>query len=85
MGHTGLGVGASRFAAGVGLELLEGRKSEVTSLQYVRERPMPFPPEPLRWPTIQFTRNRIAAADANGGEDGLWLRTLSRLGLGFDS
>ncbi len=85
VGHTGLGVGASRFAAGVGLELLEGRESEVTSLQYVRERPMPFPPEPLRWPTIQFTRNRIAAADANGGEDGLWLKTLSRLGLGFDS
>ncbi len=85
VGHTGLGVGASRFAAGVGLELLEGRESDLKSLQYVRERPMPFPPEPLRWPVIQFTRNRIAAADLNGGEDGVWLRTLSRLGLGFDS
>jgi glycine/D-amino acid oxidase-like deaminating enzyme len=85
VGHTGLGVGASRFAAGVGLEILEGRQSELTSLQYVRERPMPFPPEPLRWPVIQFTRNRIAAADLNGGRDGIWLRTLSRLGLGFDS
>ena len=85
VGHTGLGVGASRFAAGVGLELLEGRESEITKLQYVRERPMPFPPEPLRWPTIQFTRNRIAAADLNGGREGIWLRTLSRLGLGFDS
>ncbi len=85
VGHTGLGVGASRFAAGVGLELLEGRESELTALQYVRERPMPFPPEPLRWPTIQFTRNRIAAADLNGGREGIWLRTLSRLGLGFDS
>jgi glycine/D-amino acid oxidase-like deaminating enzyme len=85
VGHTGLGVGASRFAAGVGLELLEGRESEITKLQYVRERPMPFPPEPLRWPTVQFTRNRIAAADLNGGQEGIWLRTLSRLGLGFDS
>ena len=85
VGHTGLGVGASRFAAGVGLELLEGRESDITKLQYVRERPMPFPPEPLRWPTIQFTRNRIAAADLNGGRGGFWLRTLSRLGLGFDS
>ena len=46
---------------------------------------MPFPPEPLRWPTVQFTRNRIAAADLNGGREGIWLRTLSRLGLGFDS
>ncbi len=85
VGHTGLGVGASRFAARVGLELLEGRESGITGLQYVRERPVPFPPEPLRWPTIQFTRNRIAAADLNGGRDGMWLRTLSRLGLGFDS
>jgi glycine/D-amino acid oxidase-like deaminating enzyme len=85
VGHTGLGVGASRFAAGVGLDLLEGRESEITRLQYVTERPIPFPPEPLRWPTVQFTRNRIAAADLNGGRDGIWLRTLSRLGLGFDS
>ncbi len=85
VGHTGLGVGASRFAAGVGLELLEGHESGITKLQYVRERPMPFPPEPLRWPTVQFTRNRIAAADLNGGREGIWLRTLSRLGLGFDS
>jgi glycine/D-amino acid oxidase-like deaminating enzyme len=85
VGHTGLGVGASRFAAGVGLELLEGRKSDITALQYVRERPIPFPPEPMRWATIQFTRNRIAAADLNGGREGIWLRTLSRLGLGFDS
>jgi glycine/D-amino acid oxidase-like deaminating enzyme len=85
VGHTGLGVGASRFAAGVGLDLLDRRDSEITGMQYVRERPMPFPPEPLRWPTIQFTRNRIAAADLNGGREGFWLRTLSRLGLGFDS
>ncbi len=85
VGHTGLGVGASRFAAGVGLALLDGTNSEITDLQYVREQPMPFPPEPLRWPVIQFTRNRIAAADLNGGKEGIWLRTLSRLGLGFDS
>lgn len=85
VGHTGLGVGASRFAAGVALELLAGKESAITELQYVRERPIPFPPEPLRWPTIQFTRNRIAAADLNGGREGFWLRTLSRLGLGFDS
>ena len=85
VGHTGLGVGASRFAAGVALELLDGGESGITDLQYVRERPMPFPPEPLRWPVIQFTRNRIAAADMKGGRDGIWLRTLSRLGLGFDS
>ena len=32
----------------------------------VRRRPVPFPPEPLRSAVIQFTRNRIAAADRTG-------------------
>ena len=47
--------------------------------------PVPFPPEPLRWAVVQLTRNRLAAADRNEGRRGLWLRTLDRLGLGFDS
>jgi hypothetical protein len=51
----------------------------------VRHRPLPFPPEPLRSGVIQLTRNRLAAADRNGGRRGLWLSALDRLGLGFDS
>jgi NADPH-dependent 2,4-dienoyl-CoA reductase/sulfur reductase-like enzyme len=31
------------------------------------------------------TRNRLAAADRDDGRRGIWLRTLDRLGLGFDS
>ena len=85
LGYTGLGVGASRFGARVGLDLLDGRASEATALTMVRRRPLPFPPEPLRTGVIQLTRNRLAAADRNDGRRGLWLRTLDRLGLGFDS
>ena len=84
-GYTGLGVGSSRFGATVGLDLLDGIDSEATRLDYVRRKPFPFPPEPLRWAVVQFTRNRLAAADRKGGRRGLWLRTLDRLGLGFDS
>ncbi len=84
-GYTGLGVGASRFGAEVALDLLDGRRTEATALDYVRTKPVPFPPEPLRWAIVQFTRNRLAAADRNAGRMGLWLRTLDRLGLGFDS
>jgi glycine/D-amino acid oxidase-like deaminating enzyme len=51
----------------------------------VRSKPVPFPPEPLRTAVIQLTRNRMAAADRNAGRRGAWLRTLDRLGLGFDS
>jgi len=85
VGHTGLGVGASRFSAGLGLDILDGVENEVTRSRYATSRPVPFPPEPLRWGVIQFTRNRLAAADRKDGRRGLWLRTLDRLGLGFDS
>ena len=85
LGYTGLGVGASRFGARIGLDLLDGRANEATGSAMVHRRPLPFPPEPLRSAVIQLTRNRLAAADRNGGRRGLWLRTLDRLGLGFDS
>jgi glycine/D-amino acid oxidase-like deaminating enzyme len=85
LGYTGLGVGASRFGARVGIDLLDGRATEATALSLVRRRPLPFPPEPLRSAVIQLTRNRLAAADRNQGRRDIWLRTLDRLGLGFDS
>ena len=85
LGYTGLGVGASRFGAQVCLDLLAGRDNERTRLEMVRRGPMPWPPEPLRWLGIQMTRASIARADAHGGRRDLWLRTLDRLGLGFDS
>ncbi|HTU97252.1 MAG TPA: FAD-dependent oxidoreductase [Solirubrobacteraceae bacterium] len=85
LGYTGLGVGATRFGARVALDLLDGKTTPATQLTMVRRRPLPFPPEPLRSAVIQLTRNRLAAADRNDGRRGLWLRTLDRLGLGFDS
>ena len=84
-GYTGLGVGASRFGARVALDLVDGRSTEATRLRYVRRRPVPFPPEPLRSAVVGLTQNRLAAADANAGRRGLWLRALDRAGLGFDS
>jgi glycine/D-amino acid oxidase-like deaminating enzyme len=84
-GYTGLGVAATRFGARVALDLLDGRDTEATRLRYVRRRPVPFPPEPLRTGVIRLTQNRLAAADRHAGRRGLWLRTLDRLGLGFDS
>jgi glycine/D-amino acid oxidase-like deaminating enzyme len=84
-GYTGLGVGASRFGANVMLDLLAGEQTERTSLSMVRSKPLPFPPEPARSAAIQLTRASIAKADRNEGRRDLWLRTLDRLGLGFDS
>jgi glycine/D-amino acid oxidase-like deaminating enzyme len=84
-GYTGLGVGASRFGAQVALDLVDGLDTPRTGLEMVRRKPLPFPPEPIRWTGIQLTRRSIARADANGGRRDLWLRTLDKLGLGFDS
>jgi glycine/D-amino acid oxidase-like deaminating enzyme len=85
VGYTGLGVGASRFGADVMLDLLDGVDSERTRLRMVREKPVPFPPEPLAWAGIELTRYSLAAADRRQGRRNLWLRALDKAGLGFDS
>ncbi len=85
VGYTGLGVGATRFGANVMLDLLSGSRTERTALKMVRSKPIPFPPEPVRSGVIQFTRWSIAQADAHQGKRNLWLRTLDKVGLGFDS
>jgi glycine/D-amino acid oxidase-like deaminating enzyme len=85
VGYTGLGVGASRFGARVALDLAYGRETELTRLELVRSRPIPFPPEPLRYATVQATRRALARADERGGRRGPWLQLLDRIGAGFDS
>lgn len=85
LGYTGLGVAASRFGADVMLDLLHGESTARTELEMVSKRPVPFPPEPLRSAGVQLTRWSLARADAQGGRRNLWLRSLDRLGLGFDS
>ena len=85
LGYTGLGVAATRFGAEVMLDLLDGEETERTRLRMVREKPLPFPPEPVRWAGIQLTRHSMDRADRNGGRRNLWLRAMDRLGLGFDS
>jgi glycine/D-amino acid oxidase-like deaminating enzyme len=84
-GYTGLGVGATRFGAEVMLDLLSGVETERTATKMVRSKPVPFPPEPAAWLGITATRAAIQQADRNEGRRNLWLRTLDRLGLGFDS
>jgi glycine/D-amino acid oxidase-like deaminating enzyme len=85
VGYTGLGVAASRFGARVALDLVDGRDTERTRLRMVRSKPVPFPPEPLRWAGITLTRRALAKADRREGRRGPWLRLLDRLGMGFDS
>jgi hypothetical protein len=67
------------------LDLLSGADTERTRLEMVRRRPLPFPPEPVRAAGIALTQRAMARSDRDGGRRNLWLRTLDRAGLGFDS
>jgi len=51
----------------------------------VREKPFPFPPEPLRWASVAVTRRAIQRADRRHGRRGAWLGLLDKFGIGFDS
>lgn len=84
-GFTGLGVGATRFAADTMLDLLGGVATERTSLEMVQKRPVPFPPEPAASAGIAATRWSLDRADHREGSRNVLLRTLDALGLGFDS
>ncbi len=84
-GFTGLGVGAARFAADVMLDKLDGEETERTQLRMVREKPIPFPPEPAASVGINLVRAAMDRADHNEGRRNLFLKTLDALGMGFDS
>lgn len=84
LGYTGLGVAASRFGAEVMLDLIDGRRTRSVSTDFVKKKPLPFPPEPFRFLGIQATRWSLNREDKTGKRN-LWLRALDRSGLGFDS
>jgi len=85
LGYTGLGVGASRWAAGVVRDLILRPDEDRLRLRIVASPPIPFPPEPLRFAAIQAVRHELDRADRNQGRRSILLRTLDELGIGFDS
>ncbi|WP_309128229.1 FAD-dependent oxidoreductase [Microbacterium sp.] len=84
-GFTGLGVGATRFAADVMLDELAGVSTERTELEMVRTRPIPFPPEPAAAIGVNLVRAAMNRADHNQGRRNLFLKALDAVGMGFDS
>ena len=85
LGYTGLGVGASRWAAGVVRDLILRTGEDSLRLRIVNSPPIPFPPEPLRSLTVDTVRRELDRADRNEGRRGVILKTLDALGIGFDS
>ena len=83
VGYTGLGVGASRFGARIGIELLGYQPSDILDMQFVKKKALPWVPEPMRWIGVRLTQLALVKADANNGKRGLWLKLLDMLNLGF--
>ncbi|HSK53388.1 MAG TPA: FAD-dependent oxidoreductase [Clostridia bacterium] len=85
LGYTGLGVGASRWAAGVVRDFILRPDEDRLRLRIVTSPPVPFPPEPFRFAAVQVVRHELDRADRNEGRRSVLLRTLDELGIGFDS
>ena len=83
VGYTGLGVGATRFGARVGIELLGYQPSDILQMKFVTKKPMAWVPEPMRWIGVRLTQLALIKADANNGKRGLWLRLLDMMNMGF--
>jgi glycine/D-amino acid oxidase-like deaminating enzyme len=85
LGYTGLGVGTSRWAAGVVRDLLLRPDEDRLRLRIVASPPIPFPPEPIRSIAVDTVRRELDRADRDEGRRSVILRTLDALGIGFDS
>jgi glycine/D-amino acid oxidase-like deaminating enzyme len=85
LGYTGLGVGATRWAAGILRDRVLRPDSDLLRLRFVTSRPFPIPIEPIRTPAVELMRRQVIAADEHEGRRGLFLRAMDTLGIGFDS
>ncbi len=85
LGYTGLGVGASRWAAGVVRDFILRPDEDRLRLRIVTSPPIPFPPEPFRSAAVAIVRHELDRADRDEGRRSILLRTLDALGIGFDS
>jgi len=84
LGYTGHGIGSTRLAGKILANLALERRSPLLDLAMVRRKPFPFPPEPLRALAIRAVTRSLRRVDA-GGRQGLLLRALDALGIGFSS
>ncbi|MEH0164764.1 NAD(P)/FAD-dependent oxidoreductase [Paucibacter sp. JuS9] len=80
-GYTGFGIGASRFGALMGLNMLFDRASPERQLDIARLSPSWIPPEPLRWLGARITFHAFDGADAEGGWKRAWIRGIKALGF----
>jgi glycine/D-amino acid oxidase-like deaminating enzyme len=84
LGYTGHGVASTHLAGQILAHMALDRDSPLLSLQMVRKKPFPYPPEPLRSLAVRAVGKALRRVDA-GGRPGVLLRVLDRIGIGLSS
>jgi len=84
LGYTGLGIANSRLAGKILAHMTLDRPSELLDLAIVRQKPFPYPPEPVRSWAVTAVTGSLRRVDS-GEKPGILLRILDALGIGFSS
>ena len=84
LGYTGHGLGTTHLAGRVLAHLATHKRSPLFDLRLVREKPFPYPPEPLRSWAVSLVTRALRDVDAGKSPSAL-LRTLDALGIGLSS
>ena len=84
LGYTGHGLGTTHLAGRILSHMALERPSPLLDLKLVREKPLPYPPEPLRSWVVRAVTRDLRRVD-EGGRPSLLLRCLDALGIGLSS
>jgi glycine/D-amino acid oxidase-like deaminating enzyme len=82
--YTGHGLGTTHLAGRILSHMVLERPSPLLELKLVREKPFPYPPEPLRTWAVRAATADLRRVD-EGHEPSLLLRCLDALGIGLSS
>jgi len=80
-GYSGFGVTASRFAARVGIAILDDDKIPERQLEFSKTVPAYIPPEPFRWIGAKITMYALDTCDEKGGWRVPWLKLVEAMGF----
>ena len=84
LGYTGHGVSSTRIAAKILAHQALEQSNRLLDLSMVRNKPLPYPPEPLRRVAVDHVTKALRRTD-QGAKPGLLLKILDWMGIGFSS
>lgn len=84
LGYTGHGIGTTRLAGKILASMALAQDSDLLSLSMVKNKPFPYPPEPIRSLSVKMVTSSLRQVD-EGKSPNLLLQVLDVFGIGFSS